>query len=616
MALSNSRYNRLQEAELGDGNSRYHHAHSPALVPPPSPGFDQSSDGSDWGYNLGPENPKNVPRVVENPFKPAGNVPPTHRRTNPSAWKQLWQPVTMMAGLIALGTVTAIAHHFAYSYLNGKHISVFPQLWARNLGSAAAFLVKASFTIATGVAFQEVLWLSLRRRLTKIGSIDKLFSVQSNPLNFLTADGFKTAPTAMLLAAIAWTIPLAAIITPGTLGVDVLTTKRSSACTVPTFAGGDPKTHFYKTGIDDWNGTSPDLQKVAAQVIPTGQLLTFPSPCGSNCSFTVDFFAPALQCIDKENPSSLTDSRMWTYYTAEVANDDGDTDTPPFWIQISYNNYYASNQSVRDTGSQDSLSRTLVCTAYNATYDLNVVYTNDVPTFSPVIKSYHESVSSIHAAWKVKLLCGDRDCPDVNFSTLVSGLFDFLAGSVSKTQNDHVDYGSQIQNTPLVAAGDDWLVERDLAAGIPQMMMNLTVSTLSFSTSRTASTCTANLVDSAYIYSPLWLLMPYAVALALALIALGIGLSAIHSTGIATGSTFSQILVTTRNPALDELAAGAGLSSRDSEWVKEQRIRLGELRSEQETGAQRSIDAEIGSGRAAFGVQGQTLRLRKGVSYH
>ena len=538
--------------------------------------------------------------------------PLIYQRAAPRPWK-LWQPSFMMVALIVIGTAVACAHHIAYRYLDGKYVSIFSQFWARNLANAAAFLVKSCFTMATGLAFQEVLWQSLRRRLTKIGSIDKLFTVQTNPLNFLTADGFRTAPIALLLAAIAWTIPLAAIITPGTLGIESVTSLRDSSCAVPSFAGGDHSTIFYQTGPSgDYVGSSQEIRKTAIQAIPKGEVLFFASPCGSNCSFTEEFFGPALKCVDQENPSSLADTKKWTYYTSSVATEEN----TPLTIQLSYNNYYASNKSrIPAESTPDEISRTLLCTAYNATYKLNATFTNGAPLFITTITDFHDPILVIRDAFRFRLNCGDRDCPSVNFFTLVSSVFGYLTGTVERDSEDNISSNSEIQTTTLAKAGK-WEVLRDFATAVPELMTNLTVSTISFTGKKQDTTCTAIAVNPAYIYNPLWLVMPYGIALALALLALVLGTYALQSTGVASGNIFSQILVTTRNPALDELAAGAGLSSSDAKWVLGQRIRLGELRSEiNSEDVAGGAEEHGGSGHAAFGMQGQTLTLRKGRTY-
>ena len=69
-----------------------------------------------------------------------------------------------MVFIVLLGVGVAIAHQNAYAALNQKPVSRFTQLWANNLRTVAAYIVKTSFTITIGLAFQEILWRTLRGR--------------------------------------------------------------------------------------------------------------------------------------------------------------------------------------------------------------------------------------------------------------------------------------------------------------------------------------------------------------------------------------------------------------------------------------------------------------------
>lgn len=49
-------------------------------------------------------------------------------------------------------------------------------------------------------------------------------------------------------------------------------------------------------------------------------------------------------------------------------------------------------------------------------------------------------------------------------------------------------------------------------------------------------------------------------------------------TGMRTGGVFSQILVTTRNPFLDDITKDHSLSSADSDVMKNYKLKLGKLK--------------------------------------
>ncbi|TGO59112.1 hypothetical protein BCON_0048g00380 [Botryotinia convoluta] len=83
-------------------------------------------------------------------------------------------------------------------------------------------------------------------------------------------------------------------------------------------------------------------------------------------------------------------------------------------------------------------------------------------------------------------------------------------------------------------------------------------------------------------------------------------------TGIRTGDIFSQILVTTRNPSLDEIARGHSLSSADVDVMKDDKLRLGKLkRPRGENGDYSDGDDGREAEHAAFGLAEQVDSLRR-----
>ena len=150
---------------------------------------------------------------------------------------------------------------------------------------------------------------------TKIGSLDKLFTVQSNPPNFFSIDAFKTASHALVLAAVAWIIPVIAVLTPGTLGVDNLTTQSALSCQVPTFSRNVDllkylvySHNFFQADSDDSHlnsaqAMSEELKEPAIQTLIRGEIFSITSPCTLNCSFQTEFPAPAPN-VSLKTPSA------------------------------------------------------------------------------------------------------------------------------------------------------------------------------------------------------------------------------------------------------------------------------------------------------------------------
>ncbi|KAI9644752.1 hypothetical protein NHQ30_006779 [Ciborinia camelliae] len=524
-----------------------------------------------------------------------------------------WRPIIWMVTWILLGLSVALGHHFAYQRLDRKPPSVFSQTWAHSLGSVAAFLVKTSFTITVLLALQEVLWFSFRKKAIKISLLDKLFTLSSNPFSFVPS-AFVNAPLATLLAAFAWTIPISAILSPGSLVVGQLVTFNHSICHVPTFAADSPNISFYQMTTELTNSTiqgpNPGIQKLASQIFAQGTILPPVSPCGANCSYKQAFYGPALQCSDVSNNTNFSHSIDGSvYYNAKDLTKFGEDEYSLMEIIITYFN--STDSSFPDEYTS------IICLPYNTTYDISVNYTNGLPKIYTNL-TYNTPLLNLNGTE----LMYPQNFPWIsNSATLVREVYDnHLNGTWIQDPNRIYSFhDTMIENTIL--AGDTidanngqnsslWFLNRDLLTGIPELLTNLTISTLAFSPITTTTPCSSRTEMLVYYYNPNLLLIPYSIALILSLISFAAGVYVLKKTGIRTGEIFSQILVTTRNPFLDEIAKGHSLSSADADEMKNYKLRLGKLKRlhEEDSGVGIETEGER-AGYAAFGLAEQVDRL-------
>ena len=438
------------------------------------------------------------------------------RSRAPRSSPGLWWPSAFMIALTALGIGIALAHHFSYQSLDNEPITNFPQMWATNLGILAALLVRICFTFAIGLAFQEVLWYSLRKRLTKIGSIGKLFSVESNFLGFLSIDAFKTAPLALLIAAVVWLVPMIVVLTPGTLEVRILPSNSSSIAPKfsrlrnisqqegesPLLSTGGPGTPSY--------GASDELQKLALRTLNENQIVSQPSPCSTNCSIPISIAGPMLQCNYTRTPYS-EERAVLTPYNC----------TAQSWgIEVTYlnnavNSSYSRNYA-RQEESPDPDFRSISCRAYNATYMGNITYDNNLPTYNiqtisngPLNKTYLEP----------NFIGVDQINIDMMLTQVIFG---YLIGTIdtqrfTQVETTHLAMASkpEISNAaegklpPL-----QFRVLKDLSTGIPELLKNLTISTWSWNSTQAPDAEGSQV----YTYDPRWLAIPYGIATALTLL--------------------------------------------------------------------------------------------------
>lgn len=99
----------------------------------------------------------------------------------------------------------ALGHYLFYRSLKGTVAgSNRHQQWAHTFGNVFAVLVVTTLAAADKVAYQQYFWTTVQGRSFTLGTVDKLFSLTSDPLGFLSLELFKGAPVAAALALICW----------------------------------------------------------------------------------------------------------------------------------------------------------------------------------------------------------------------------------------------------------------------------------------------------------------------------------------------------------------------------------------------------------------------------
>lgn len=539
-----------------------------------------------------------------------------------AASRQIWKPISWMLALMTIGVAVGVGHHAAYQYLHNQPQTIFSQTWIHNLGSAAAFVVKVSFTLAVAIAFQEVLWTTIRGRAMKISLLDDLFAISANPLGF-TYHAFKHAWIPTSLAAFAWIIPLSAIVAPGTLTVAPFTVFGNASCLVPIFPGDTIPLYAVTPHGSTLLGANRAIEKIASQIFPQGQIRGFASPCGTNCSFQETFHAPALKCATSTTPSFLDTSVYKSFLWYRGNNTDNWKVNSSMEITITYRNISTIPSDNIAFGTDFT---TITCSPFNATYHLTINYTNNQPIYSADIE-HHEPLTYLSQSESdVYGELTKQHLQQVNAVSLIREVYDqYLNGSWQRSPTaQYADPDTEIDHTILVGSvtstgGDAWQVNKDLLIGVSELLANLTLSTLSMSQSQANMTtqCSTSKTFQAYRYAPLLLVLPYSIALLLSMISFVAGVQALRKTGVRTGKLFSQILVTTRNSQLDGITQGNSLSSSGTMPLKQRKLRLGELKVAEENiqGYTSGYDRSVGSGHAGLGLEGHVLDLDKHKAY-
>ncbi|KIM91409.1 hypothetical protein PILCRDRAFT_762890 [Piloderma croceum F 1598] len=463
--------------------------------------------------------------------------------------------------LLAIGL--AVTHHLVYQYLEGKPPVKFSQRWTSRFATAIAFAFKSCLTVSVGLAFQEALWAAVRQRFFKIGSLDKLFTVQSNPLSFFCWDAITHGFLPMALAGIAWILPIAVIFTPGTLTVISSITQSFQPCFPPTSISESINTITSSAGPMSTVGSiTPLLRNLAAQVVSGGSVVNImtmpPLPDASNYSYTISFLGPALRCIEQPLPP-LNDMNISLLYSGHQV-------------------------------------------------DLGVTVINHVPSLNPSVISYHDQVPS-PATERISGL-------NMAFLGIQESLYAYLTGNVTIAFPPFSTYPFTLNDTTLISTTSlltssttistsnntaAYYLPTDLSTKLSELMANLAVSALVRSNITREVTCTITVLENVYGYNQFVLILAYGSAVVLSLVGLFVGIRATYVNGGPTGSTFSQLLVTTRNSTLDKLCKGHSLSSYNADELKKHRLKLGIL-NDLESGSVLD-DSKHRFRQTAFGVQ-------------
>ncbi|TVY17514.1 hypothetical protein LARI1_G004665 [Lachnellula arida] len=620
-------------------------------------------------------------------------------------WGVQWHKEPTYMILFALGgLLLGIGHHCYYNSLSGTEAgSNQRQQWAHNFGNILAVLVVATLHRANGYAYSQLFWGTVRGRSFTLGSLDKMFSLTTDPMGFFNLEVFRHAPFAVALALLCWSMGLAGILPPGTLVVVSGTVGQVTEAFLPVL---NWKSLFWGLANrripGDLNQLTELVSDIAAQSAVTMDVLRF-SPTAPNSSYTLQVQGPYLQC----KKASSTGQSALDYYTQRLAtNADNAILTPSGLNDFTpkphehhylsmlyfsafdpmlgkqglrwpgpdqYNNWnvdlpptFTQSFPLNISGEDDAGSKinyqviprqlwvqttenSIICTLGNATREVNFHFVDGVQTIS-----YGElqGFAPLYV-WYTRNNFFDVDLDRWPYVAVYLGLTNLLSGNITtqlQVLNDQfgyntlVDSSSRVLLTGLDACRDftenTWSthpisrilsengsIQRSegrfynnlfdkhpsscrnhtLERAIEDLATNITISMMTSSnlTSISQKTTEVHLFPTRnlYHYNPLYLLLSYGLAFLFTTLSISLGLYTFHTNGVIHGSTFSSIIMTTRNSKLDEISKGSSLGRPLDKELKMLRLRFGAI----------NMDGKVE--RAAFGVGDKVGALKKGGRY-
>jgi len=363
-------------------------------------------------------------------------------------------------------------------------------------------------------------------------------------------------------------------------------------------------------------------------------IVYWPSPCGSNCSYTVNFDGPAYQCVDIELPmnasgflesiyntslgmvnASLTTTYGGTNYTHWQEASDG------IWI---WRNFLG-----------DNFTHGTHCELYGATYTTAVNYSDNIPSIGTKVFLQEQIFSSITD----QIL---NPFPDpgpsnttyqlANFYAIEQAVEELLQGSITLINSGLVNEEPSISvsgdslvtlwsfvNTNNTSADNPLTFPTNFAQRLEELLMNITISITNLhqgsglrASPATYSSANATIVSypSLFVYSPRTLWEIYGTALALGCICVAIGLYLLFKSGLSADMSFSQIMVTTRNPRLDRLCHGAALGQ---DFISKE-LRRTKLKYGEAVNMDYQED-EVSNRHVCFGLEKEVAAISKDMIY-
>ena len=374
---------------------------------------------------------------------------------------------------------------------------------------------------------------------------------------------------------------------------------------VPTLASLDDNDLGFGSAV----GQS-SLVGILSRVAYGGEPISWPSPCGVNCSYTFSFVGPAYQCVDLGPWSPyLINITLLSLLTPQA-------NPPPSNVSISYLGIddwgVQTNTPISRWIFYNSFNNTIRCVLYNATYTTNVSYANNIQSVQNNLEPIHSvnllsqsQFDDLSTSPTINLTIARSQ--NVNLFSLHETLDSVLGGWVGKgVFRSGVDFSEETQvNTGIVTwsgvaswSSDVLTLPNELSSKIQDLMTNYTISLIylrnypyepsvmtEFNISsqpiiQTSVPATITSYPVVYVYSSVALWQIYSTALGFTLIAVMLGSFMLYTTGVAGELSFSQILVTTRNPTLDKISEGAGRGGKYiTDRVQKVKVRYGRLDS-------------------------------------
>lgn len=229
-------------------------------------------------------------------------------------------------------------------------------------------------------------------------------------------------------------------------------------------------------GLTNYPATSVPLQRLVLRVFTTGDILYPPSPCGSNCSYTISFDGPAYDCIQADpNAPHPVGAQIGSLNPGLfVYNTSGPTtpDAEDIW-------FFYGTPSTQNYTLPWNPDQIVHCTLYNASYYTKWQFSNNIPSVSTDIERHDKiNVTAVEQFWTIQ---GNRGpfpvegwvMQQTNYYAVEQALVNLLQGMI----NIGVKYTTQISMSPFVdISNNNATFPTNFPEIIKDMLTNVTLS--------------------------------------------------------------------------------------------------------------------------------------------
>ncbi|TDL15670.1 hypothetical protein BD410DRAFT_845002 [Rickenella mellea] len=456
-------------------------------------------------------------------------------------WKK--STVEILLLYTAIGTIIALVHHILYETLSHHptpavsleigRFTIGP-MWALTLGNGLSWLVQLFYTLAISGALVQLFWNLLHMRHFTLREMDRIFSITSA---FYTRTALCRATGFAVVATISLGIGgVISTFVPASLAISIL--PLSQPCDIMTVDFSLPV-------------SSISLENLAAHVLLSqSPMVPTSSPC-SNCTYKVDYFAPALTCkeIDMVSSPFNPDTEGHTVLWNATISSNQVSQFPEIFVWSKLANGLTGESEVEYIINP----QIILCTLQNASYQVTIDHRNgtSVTAEMDLVPFHYNATTSSNLT--------------AAYSSIGQSFFKLLSGNLD------IEQGVLIHQT--FVSYTDWVTcippnctrNIDLLTTLPTLMQNMGMSLLARSVAQDNASSFSPLPDGrclnespVYVYNRARLLSLYGAALLVTSLCVALG---IHSIVGNRGSTlkFSDLVYAIMSPEMMEMSNGRKL---------------------------------------------------------